>query len=1620
MLAQLLWRNGTGEAERPLASGEAAASVPLREALHITLGLGLGCVQQQAAQKQQQQQQQQQKKKQKQQPREDGGLIAFDTGTASVVKTLTGEVTGAGAVAKESTQDAKPVVGKRAISWQRPPRTPVLPALSARRVGNNTGTKRQHQESHAGSAIIEMSYPFYSERKGKDVDVWLKADVKSSGMAAGSYVMRYHGDGIEETVFLLDDGAYYSLEDTASPPGRWRLVSGSLPHQAQEAPIQKSEVKWTSQKMATEHDGIYFEERHRVKKENISYKYKVYFADGKQFASLSKARRHLEGEWPLALGSSSTSEMDEWIMCEAPGCAQWHLLPCGMKASTLPVDFVCWMKTWTEPRTEPCKGKFATSSQPIRHEAGSQLAPPGPPATTIVSTPIKAGDQVWHNCSQAIVVQISGATAEIRYVDGPWKDLVYEFPISELIPTNSHRKRSSTDFLQPAGTKCQSCGVDHDASYSGQFCSQGCRKLSLLLRKEQEAKKEAGGAKVDNDAEVSKKRKKVTNRGDTNDVFVSSHDPCVTYVAGMVIVESEQPHMVIVESEQPDMLIVESEQPHMVIVESEQPHMVIVEREQPDMLIVESEQPHMVIVEREQPNYESRNAMLDLQLQEEEEEEAQREQAQQQSREHRVSKAPAASAPQLKERVVPSSKNARTNEKNNHNMSRPGLTCSCTTCGYEKQGPNSECPASCEAHPRKKKVAKEPFPGSADDEEVLKDPSRLQGRRISLFSPRGSASGWYNAVVSDCKVDGRVLVMWEETLKSEELLLGDFEWLLLKEVTGVSDSLQAVPAPQEKVGDPNQLVHELVMGKEDHTCGKGGRSPKRKLPDDASMKEDNDAGDASSDYDLMPRLTRAVDVRLGMSYSAGDRVAVEWEDGKLYKGTVRGENWRGEINVKYDNLQCESGIDPDRVTKLPPEEEKEPKREVVKKEKVKEEKTVEDAKKAKGQTKGQFSPQDVPSAGEAGLKKSPNIRVDARTCPTCTKVFNQKGLRRHLASCKGVALPPGVICSELVSPLSTIEKKRNTQPDKLPRDEEAAAKAKPSGVSKKQKKAEREADEASSEELKTQPSATQKKQKKEESLGNETRSEKLAWLDEDPADELRRQKKQLHREWFLTGAQAAKLKNGVRLTVLSEGGWCQAQVVDHEPPVMPKQVQVKWVGFRNAPTEMVPYAEAKHKMCKARSPEIASSLRRQAIAIDAAIEENRKREVLQCQHADCVYVTKDPDRLRTHQKLLHGREPGPSKRIIESAVGRTVTCESIRRTAHGIYLKDGQVHCKTKDCECGNQVQSITDFVTECAQNWLKQQYRSVTVQLPDKKERINLRDLGELEAKQKQAEDDSDDENSGESSGDDSSDDDIEASDPGTFFADRDGDAVYVCLVWETPLEIALRFGMLAGDLLRINRDWYLPNLKLRDQCKLGTQLGFDLTMKQAEDQLKAGQSRPWETVKHKYIGESIARESDLVSGKVVAYNPAVVGDKTPCYWHVIFSDGEEDDLVHLDIQDGIKRLKEAGERRREAARQSCEGSSEDECCVEIGEEEEEEKDNRQDLSCVCEGDLCAICQEDMHPHTEAAGALMRLIEPYGSCGHVFHHACLVDNATGWKSHCVLCKRYYSRRAVARLGAPH
>jgi hypothetical protein len=70
----------------------------------------------------------------------------------------------------------------------------------------------------------------------------------------------------------------------------------------------------------------------------------------------------------------------------------------------------------------------------------------------------------------------------------------------------------------------------------------------------------------------------------------------------------------------------------------------------------------------------------------------------------------------------------------------------------------------------------------------------------------------------------------------------------------------------------------------------------------------------------------------------------------------------------------------------------------------------------------------------------------------------------------------------------------------------------------------------------------------------------------------------------------------------------------------------------------------------------------------------------------------------------------------------------------------------------------------------------------------------------------------------------------PGTVFVDSVGDYIYVSENNDTPLEIALRFRMRAGELvryitrtnltllstdlcfvqLRVNKEWYLPDLKM------------------------------------------------------------------------------------------------------------------------------------------------------------------------------------------------------------------
>jgi len=70
-------------------------------------------------------------------------------------------------------------------------------------------------------------------------------------------------------------------------------------------------------------------------------------------------------------------------------------------------------------------------------------------------------------------------------------------------------------------------------------------------------------------------------------------------------------------------------------------------------------------------------------------------------------------------------------------------------------------------------------------------------------------------------------------------------------------------------------------------------------------------------------------------------------------------------------------------------------------------------------------------------------------------------------------------------------------------------------------------------------------------------------------------------------------------------------------------------------------------------------------------------------------------------------------RIVESAVGRKVTASSPRKEANGIYLSNGRIKCETKGCKCGNIEHSCSDFVFQCADNWLKRQFESIYVEVP-------------------------------------------------------------------------------------------------------------------------------------------------------------------------------------------------------------------------------------------------------------------------------------------------------------------
>ena len=82
--------------------------------------------------------------------------------------------------------------------------------------------------------------------------------------------------------------------------------------------------------------------------------------------------------------------------------------------------------------------------------------------------------------------------------------------------------------------------------------------------------------------------------------------------------------------------------------------------------------------------------------------------------------------------------------------------------------------------------------------------------------------------------------------------------------------------------------------------------------------------------------------------------------------------------------------------------------------------------------------------------------------------------------------------------------------------------------------------------------------------------EELAWLEEDPADEIRDERDQLQKAHFFTPAEAKKLSVGMRLVVLSDGGWCKAEIVEHEKSCL----KVKWIGFPKEPLFAVSYSTA--------------------------------------------------------------------------------------------------------------------------------------------------------------------------------------------------------------------------------------------------------------------------------------------------------------------------------------------------------------------------------------------------------------------------------------------------------------
>ena len=158
---------------------------------------------------------------------------------------------------------------------------------------------------------------------------------------------------------------------------------------------------------------------------------------------------------------------------------------------------------------------------------------------------------------------------------------------------------------------------------------------------------------------------------------------------------------------------------------------------------------------------------------------------------------------------------------------------------------------------------------------------------------------------------------------------------------------------------------------------------------------------------------------------------------------------------------------------------------------------------------------------------------------------------------------------------------------------------------------------------------------------------------------------------------------------------------------------------------------------------------------------------------------------------------------------------------------------------------------------------------------------------------------------------------------------------------------------------------------------------------------------------------DGDLAVGHVRAYLPESDGEEA--LWHVLHEDGDAEDLDEDELEEALELYRVS---RPQDPNRLPNGwvSVDEETARALKRRLYEDDDDAQDddlglVEGVEEGDMCAVCQEEIYPCREEPHALTKL----WPCDHVFHTECLRNCHEKWKSHCPLCKQYFSRRGLKK-----